>query len=133
MATVNQAADLAPDAWSGVVAAFDTFLDVVADPAYQRLCWVEGPTALGFEEWWECGERHEIGLIRSQLDRAAEAGLLQVEDRDMLAHVLYGAVAAGVLGMARSEQPTVVRERFRTVMLELVSGLVHLPPGPLPG
>ena len=31
--------------------------------------------------------------------------MLLVEDLDMLAHVLFGAVAAGVLAMARSERP----------------------------
>ena len=72
---------------------------------HQRLCWVEGPTALGFEDWWATGERHEIAVIRRQLDRAAEVGALLVTDLDMLAHVLFGAVAGGVLAMARSEDP----------------------------
>jgi AcrR family transcriptional regulator len=134
VATVNQAAALASDPWSGIVAAFDAFLELIAEPAYQRLCWVEGPVALGFEEWWECGERYEIGLIRGQLHRAADAGLFQTEDidLDMLAHVLFGAVTAGVLGMTRSEEPSEVRARFRTVMLELVGGLVRLPSGSRP-
>jgi hypothetical protein len=72
------------------VAAFDAFLGTIADPVYQRLCFVEGPAALGFEEWWAWGERTEIDLIRRQLDRIAQAGALLVEDLDMLAHVLFG-------------------------------------------
>src|SRR5271170_5482206 len=83
------------DVWDGVVAAFDAFLELMSDPVYQRLCWVEGPAALGFEDWWSCGERYEIGVIRGQLDRAASAGALVVDDLDMLANVLFGAVAAG--------------------------------------
>jgi AcrR family transcriptional regulator len=122
--TVSQAGAAAPDPWTGIVAAFDAFLETISDPVYQRLCWVEGPAALGFEEWWACGERYEIEVIRGQLDRAAEVGVLQVEDLDMLAHVLFGAVAAGVLAMARSPQPERERERFRTVMLEVIHGMV---------
>jgi AcrR family transcriptional regulator len=114
-----------PDAWSGIVAAVDAFLATISDPTYQRLCWVEGPTALGFEEWWACGERYEIEVIRGLLDRAAEAGVLAVDDCDMLAHVLFGAVSAGVLGMARSADPDVERTRFRTVMLALMAGLLR--------
>jgi AcrR family transcriptional regulator len=129
--TVSQAGADAGDAWSGMVAAFDAFLETISCPIYQRLCWVEGPAALGFEDWWACGERYEIEVIRGQLDRAAEAGVLLVEDLDMLAHVLFGAVAAGVLAMARSEEPDRERDRFRTVMLEMIHGLVST--GDTPG
>jgi len=48
-----------------------------------------------------------------------------VEDLDMVAHVLFGAVTAGVLGMARSAEPAVERQRFRTVMLAVMAGLVR--------
>jgi AcrR family transcriptional regulator len=124
--TVTQAGAAAPDAWSGIVAAFDTFLETISDPTYQRLCWVEGPAALGFEDWWACGERYEIGVIRAQLDRAADAGVLVVQDLDMMAHVLFGAVAAGVLAMARSEEPARERERFRATMLDVIKGVVNM-------
>jgi len=132
--SVTEAGASASDAWSGIVAAIDAFLVTISDPVYQRLCWVEGPTALGFEEWWACGERYEIEVIRQLLDRAALAGALMVEDLDMLSHVLFGAVSAGVLGMMRSPDPGVERERFRTVMLALVGGLMrreHVPAGDL--
>jgi AcrR family transcriptional regulator len=124
--TVIEAGAAAPDAWSGIVAAFATFLETISDPVYQRLCWVEGPAALGFEDWWACGERYEIGVIRAQLDRAAAAGVLIVQDLDMMAHVLFGAVTAGVLAMARSEEPTRERDRFRATMLDIIKGVVNM-------
>ena len=124
--TVIEAGAAAPDAWSGIVAAFDTFLETISDPIYQRLCWVEGPAALGFEDWWACGERYEIGVIRAQLDRAAAAGVLIVQDLDMMAHVLFGAVTAGVLAMARSEEPARERDRFRATMLDIIKGVVNM-------
>jgi AcrR family transcriptional regulator len=123
--SVTLAGASASDAWTGIVAAIDAFLDTISDPVYQRLCWVEGPTALGFEEWWSCGERYEIEVIRRLLQRAADAGVLAVDDLDMLAHVLFGAVSAGVLGMVRSHEPTIERQRFRTVMLAVMAGLVR--------
>jgi AcrR family transcriptional regulator len=126
--SVTLAVDTAADAWNGIVAAIDAFLETISDPIYQRLCWVEGPSALGFEDWWACGERYEIEVIRRLLDRAAEAGVLLVDDLDMLAHVLFGSVTAGVLGMARSKEPEVERQRFRAVMLAVMAGLVQLDP-----
>jgi hypothetical protein len=44
----------------------------------------------------------------------------------MMAHVLFGAVAAGVLAMARSEEPTRERERFRATMLDVIKGVVNM-------
>ena len=96
------------------------------EPRLPAALLVEGPAALGFEEWWACGERYEIEVIRGQLDRAAEAGVLVVEDLDMLAHVLFGAVTAGVLAMARSDDPDGERDRFRTVMLQVMAGMVRM-------
>jgi AcrR family transcriptional regulator len=130
--SITQAGETASDAWSGIVAAIDVFLETISDPIYQRLCWVEGPTALGFEDWWACGERYEIEVIRRLLNRAAQAGVLVVEDLDMVAHVLFGAVTAGVLGMARSAEPAVERQRFRTVMLAVMAGLVRPDVAPQP-
>jgi AcrR family transcriptional regulator len=124
--TVDAAATAASDPWSAIVAAFDAFLGTIADPIYQRLCFVEGPAALGFEDWWAWGERTEIDLIRRQLDRVAEAGALLIEDRDMLAHVLFGAVTAGVLAMARAADLEGERQRFRTVMLQVIHGMVDM-------
>jgi AcrR family transcriptional regulator len=115
----------ADDGWSMVLASVDALLDNISEPAYQRLCWVEGPAALGFEDWWECGERHEIEVIKTLMGRAVEAGFLQVQDLDMLSHVLFGAVCAGVLSMARSAEPARELERFRSVFLELMAGLVR--------
>jgi hypothetical protein len=40
--------------------------------------------------------------------------------------VLFGAVTAGVLAMARSADPEGERERFRTVMLQVMHGMVRM-------
>lgn len=122
----DEAGAHATDVWGGMVAAFDAFLELISDPVYQRLCWIEGPSALGFEDWWQFGEHYEIEVIRRQLDRAAAAGVLVVEDLDMLAHVLFGAVAAGVLAMVRSQDPSVERARFRSVMLTMMVGMLQV-------
>jgi hypothetical protein len=47
-----------------------------------------------------------------------------------LAHVLFGAVTAGVLAMARSETPDVERERFRSTMLTMMAGMLQVPASP---
>jgi hypothetical protein len=123
--TTLEAGSAATDPWAGIVAALDAFFESISDPVYQRLCWVEGPAALGFEDWWACGERYEIEVIRGLMERIAGTGVLLVEDVDMLANVIYGAVAAGVLMMARSDDPARELGRFRTVILQVMSGILR--------
>jgi AcrR family transcriptional regulator len=123
--TTLEAGTAATDPWAGIVAALDAFFESISDPVYQRLCWVEGPAALGFEDWWACGERYEIEVIRGLMERIAGTGVLLVEDVDMLANVIYGAVAAGVLMMARSDDPARELGRFRTVILQVMSGILR--------
>src|ERR1700722_1900204 len=36
--SITQAGATASDAWSGIVAAIDAFLETISDPVYQRLC-----------------------------------------------------------------------------------------------
>jgi hypothetical protein len=91
---------------------------------------VEVPAALEVAEWWPFGERCDTKVIGGQLDRAAAAGIVESEDLDMLAQVLSlrGAVTAGVLATASSDDPDGERQRFRTVMLELTHGIVAAGP-----
>ncbi len=123
--TTYEAGSAETDPWKGIVASLDAFFESIADPVYQRLCWVEGPAALGFEDWWACGERYEIEVIRGLMERIAQTGVLLVEDVDMLANVIYGAVAAGVLMMARSDDPARELGRFRTVILQVMGGILR--------
>jgi hypothetical protein len=39
---------------------------------------------------------------------------------------LFGAVAAGVLAMVRSQDPSVERARFRSVMLTMMVGMLQV-------
>jgi len=68
--SVTPSGENASDAWAGIVAAIDAFLETISDPVYQRLCWVEGRRPWG-RGLWACGERYEIAVIRRLLDRAA--------------------------------------------------------------
>ena len=109
--------------WEGGLAGLDTFLDKCLEPTYQRLCFQEGPVALGFVRWWECGERHEIGLIKALLQALRSDGLLDVENLDVLTRILYGSLAAGALAIARADDPKAERDAIRDVVVRTIEGL----------
>ena len=122
-AAVSAAIGSPRSAWEGVQAGLSTFLQHCLDPVYQRLCFIEGPEALGFERWWAMGERHEMGLIRAGLDALEADGLLEPDDLELLAQVLFGGVCAAVLAMARADEPDAVRDRTYAIVTRLICGL----------
>src|SRR5438445_3309170 len=70
--------------WDAGVAGLDAFLQRCLDPTYQRLCFMEGPVALGFTCWWEQGEKHEVALINAMLEALKHEGLIEPDDIEML-------------------------------------------------
>jgi AcrR family transcriptional regulator len=109
--------------WDGVLAGLDCFLDRCLDPPYQRLCFQEGPVALGYVRWYEGGEKHELGLIRAMAQGLRDAGLIDVQDLDMLTQVLFGSMCAAALAIARADDPHEVRNRLRDVIVRMITGL----------
>jgi hypothetical protein len=121
---MNEAASSAPTAWEGALAALDIFLEAELDPMMQRVCFIEGPAALGFERWWAFGERYYVDTIGLFLDRMIAEGALDTPDRDTLAQMLFGAITAGVLRLARSDNPRAEVEHLRDVAIQIMLGMM---------
>ncbi len=105
------------------LAGLDAFLARCLDPEYQRICFLEGPLALGFMSWWEMGEVNEIGLIKGMLESLYAEGLIEIDDTDTLTRLLFGSLIAAALDIARSPEPAATRDRVRDVVTRMISGL----------
>jgi AcrR family transcriptional regulator len=110
-------------AWNQVVAGLRCFLTNCLDPAYQRICFVEGPTAMGFAHWWDFGKHCELELVRLGVDALAAEGLVEVEELDVLTHVLFGSIVAAALRIAQADNAEEVCNQIDAVMRRLVWGL----------
>src|SRR5262249_25424012 len=81
-ARVTTAAQAAADPRDAALLALDAFLDQCCDPAYGRLVWVEGPTALGWHRWRECEQKHSYGVVDKFVRSLIKAGYLADEAAD---------------------------------------------------
>lgn len=111
------------DPWTAALAGLDAFLERCLDPVYQRICFLEGPLALGFTAWWAAGEKNEIGLIHALFSNLRAAGLVETADIDTLTSLMYGALVSAALAIARSEEPVTTRDRVREVVIRTIWGL----------
>ena len=123
VAAIVEVATAHDSIWDGAVAGLDVFLDRCLDPAYQRICFRDGPSVMGFDKWWEFGERHVLGLMGGILERLREEGFIDVEEVGTLGQLLYGCLSAAALSIARSSNPKATRDEMREVTVRLVRGL----------
>lgn len=122
-AAITEAAAAHDSVWDGAVAGLEVFLDRCLDPAYQRICFQDGPTVMGFERWWEFGERHVLGLMGGILELMRAEGLIDLDEIGTLTQLLYGSLTAAALSIARSSDPKATRDEVRDVTVRLIEGL----------
>jgi AcrR family transcriptional regulator len=94
-ARLVRAAQGQPDAWEAGMAALDAFLDLCCEDRYGRLCWLEGPIALGWARWMDYEKKYAYALIDGFLQAARAEGLVvDVPDptgSQLVFHLLGGA------------------------------------------
>jgi AcrR family transcriptional regulator len=122
-ASIVAAMDGAEDVWHAALSALGEFLNQCLDPVYQRIGFEEGPRALGFQQWWAHGERHELVLIRAMVQALKDDGLVEIDDLDVLSEMLYGAMAGAALAISREANPVAMRDRVFSVMERVLFGL----------
>jgi len=94
-ARVAVAAAGQPDAWQAGMAALEAFLDLCCEDRYGRLCWLEGPIALGWTRWMQYEKKYAYALIDGFLQAAREQGMLAPvpapTSSQLVFHLLGGA------------------------------------------
>ena len=102
---------------------FESFLDVILEPAAQRILITDAPAVLGLARFTELDEKFAFAAIAGQLRAARDAGRLQVEDPDTLARLFLGALTRGSMLIAASDRPKATRDDVARAVRALLQGL----------
>jgi AcrR family transcriptional regulator len=121
--TVARAALTEQDAWEQQRAAIDTYLDVCLEPAVQRILLTDAPSVLGLTAWREIEARYGLGLVSAGLAAVMEAGFIEEQPVEPLAHLLLGALTEGGLLIARSEDRARARREVGEGVDRILQGL----------
>jgi AcrR family transcriptional regulator len=123
---VAGAATAAPtDPWQAALAGLDAFLDRCCDPTYGRLCWLEGPLALGWTRWKECEKKYAYGLVEGFLQALLDAGRLApvpMASATQLVFALLGG-AGRTIAEAHEEQRETVRDECAVLIRRMLDGM----------
>jgi AcrR family transcriptional regulator len=111
------------DQWRQIVAAIDAFLDACTDPAIQRIVMTDAPSVLGWDEWREIDTQYGLGLVKASLANAMEAGLIERQPVDPLAHLLVGALDEAAMYISRADDARAARREMGESVERMLSGL----------
>jgi AcrR family transcriptional regulator len=124
-ARVAAAATGQPDAWLAGMAALDAFLDLCCEDRYGRLCWLEGPLALGWGRWMDYEKKYAYAMIDGFLQAAREAGLLgpvPVPTSSQLVFHLLGGAGRTIAEAPQAERRA-VRDACAVTIRRMLNGL----------
>lgn len=122
---VTAAATVHSDPWAAALAGIDAFLDRCCDPVYGRLCWQEGPLALGWTRWMECEKRYAYGLTEGFLRTTMDAGYLAPAPLPTLTQLVFNLLggAGHVIAEAASDDKQQVRDDCADLLRRMLGGL----------
>src|SRR5438477_4482894 len=123
MERVAAAALSETDAWEQQRAAIGAYLDVCLEPAVQRIVLTDAPSVLGLAAWREIEAKYGLALVQAGLQSVIEAGYIDEQPIEPLAHLVLGALTEGCLLIGRSDDRQAARTEVGDSLDRLLSGL----------
>jgi AcrR family transcriptional regulator len=101
-----------------------TFLDACEqDPAVRQIALLDAPAVLGWREWREVDAKYGMGLVVFSLRNAMDAGALERQPVEPLAHIMLGALGEAALMIADADDAAATRREVEGPLLGLLNGL----------
>jgi AcrR family transcriptional regulator len=101
----------------------EAFLDHCLEPEVQQIVLLDAPAVLGWERWREIGARYGLGLISALVTAGIEAGEIEPQPVEPLAHALLGALDEVAMYVARADDPAKARAEVGQTVAGLVEAL----------
>ena len=108
------------------------FLDACLEPEVQRICLLDAPAVLGYEEWRAIGARHGLGLITAAVQAAVDVGAIPAHPVRPLAHILLGALDEAALLIARADDVATAHREINETLDFLLRALTAPGSSPAP-
>jgi AcrR family transcriptional regulator len=127
-AEIHEATRGSEDPWENAQAGLRVFLDVVQQPAYQRVVIQDGPSVMGHERFREQEERSAYSNVVDIVHAALGAEAWAPDDPmlDTFARIFFGALSAAGGAVATSPDPAAAAARVEVAIGHILAGLQTL-------
>jgi AcrR family transcriptional regulator len=106
-------------------AGWRAFLDACLDPAVQRIALRDAPSVLGLEAWREIAGAYGLALVQAGLESMIDAGLMEEQPVEPLAHLVLGALSEAGMVIAEAEDTDAARAAIGESLERLLTGLLQ--------
>jgi hypothetical protein len=89
----------------------------------QQIALIDAPSVLGQAAWREIEARYGLGLVQAGLAAVMEAGVIERQPVEPLAHLVFGALIEAGLLIARADDRELAREQVAASIERLLGGL----------
>lgn len=127
-ARIRKALKKSKDPWEQALIGLRAFLQIVQDPAYQRVVMQEGPAVLGYERFREQEERSSYGLVQEMVRlvlQDSDFGLSE-EMLETFSRIFYGAISAAGESVSTASDPQAAGAQVETAIAFIMAGLRSL-------
>jgi AcrR family transcriptional regulator len=103
--------------------AIDAFLDACLDATLRRIILQEGPAVLGWTTWHEIDTQYAFGAVSAGLQVAMDAGELERQPVEPLAHLVVGSLMQAGMVVARAEDQKAASAAMGHALHRMLEGL----------
>jgi hypothetical protein len=111
------------DPWRAMLIASNAFLDACLDPAVRQIVLLDAPAVLGAQGWREADQSYYLAGVKAAIQASIDAGIIEPQPVDPLAHVILGAFNEAALLIAHAKDKKAARREVREVTNRMWSGL----------
>lgn len=109
--------------WERLIVGSQAFLDACLEPAVQQIVLLDAPSVLGWDGWREIDASFYLGGIKAGLLAAIDAGVIEPQPVDALAHVVFGALNEAAMLIAHSDDEAAARREVSVAIDCMFAGL----------
>jgi len=124
--TAADRAAVETDPMGALRAGCAAWLAVTLDPAVRAISLTDAPAVLGWQRWRAIDERYSFGAMKAVLQLAMDAGQIEPQPVDMLAHMLIATLGEAALVIARADDAQTALDQAEATFNRLVDGLVRV-------
>jgi AcrR family transcriptional regulator len=120
---MTAAAEAGGDPMAELVLGCRAFLDAATDAAFRRIVLLDAPAVLGWQAWRELDARFGLGLVTMALQAAMDAGQMEHQPVEPLAHMLLAALNEGAMLVAQADDQAAARAEVGAAVDKLLDRL----------
>jgi AcrR family transcriptional regulator len=108
------------DPWRRLMTAMRAMLELSLAPEMRQILFRDAPNVIGAAQWHEIEKRYALGAMIATLDDLARAGVIRVDNPQLLAGLLLGAFREAAHGIAASEDPKKLIKDTQTLIATML-------------